>query len=76
MALRVPDNFVDRYQHEFKAVFAKETYWIPLQEDLLPHMGAELHPGDKFDLYVLVIGAIRNKLVFLATEFKSDRAPQ
>lgn len=75
-ALRVQTDFIERYQHEFKAVFGKETYWIPVQEALLPHMGSELHPGDKFDLYVIVIGAINNKLVFMTTEFKSDRAPQ
>lgn len=74
-ALRVQTDFVERYQHEFKAVFGKETYWIPVQESLLPHMGSELHPGDKFELYVIVIGAINNKLVFLTTEFRSDRAP-
>lgn len=74
--LRVPDNFVNLYQYEFKAVFGKETYWIPVQDELLPSMGAELLSGDKFELYVLLIGAIKNKLVFLTTEFKSDRAPQ
>lgn len=74
-ALRVPDDFVNRYRHEFKVVFGKETYWIPVQEELLPQMGSELLPGDKFELYVIVIGAIKNRLVFLMTQFKSDRAP-
>lgn len=74
-ALRVPAGFTDRYQHEFRVEFGKETYWIPVQEKLLLPMGSELHPGDKFELYLVVIGAIDNKLVMLATEFKSDRAP-
>ena len=73
--LRVPESFVQLYQQEFKVVFGKEIYWIPVQENLLPHMGSELHPGDTFQLYVVVIGAINNKLVFLTTEFSSDRAP-
>ena len=75
-ALRIPADFVDLYQHEFKAEFGNDTYWIPVREELLPHMGSELHPGDKFELYVVVIGAIKNRLVFMATEFKSDRAPE
>jgi len=74
-ALRVSDDFVNLYQYEFKAVFGKESYWIPVQEELLPHMGSELHAGDKFELYIIVIGAIKNRLVFLTTEFKSDRVP-
>lgn len=74
-SLRVQADFVERYQQEFKVVFGKQTYWIPVQEALLPHMGSELHSGDTFELYVVVIGAINNKLVFLTTEFKSDRAP-
>jgi len=73
--LRVPDDFINLYKQEFKIVFGDEIYWVPVQEELLPHMGTELHPGDKFELYVIVIGAIDNKLVFLATEFRSDRAP-
>ena len=73
--LRVPDDFVNRYQREFKVVFDKHTYWIPVQEGLLPAMGAELQAGDRFELYIIVIGAIKNRLVFLTTEFKSGRAP-
>ena len=75
-ALRVPDGFINLYEHEFKAEFNSEIYWIPVQEDLLLPMSSELHPGDTFELYVVVIGAKDNKLVMLATEFKSDRAPQ
>lgn len=74
-SLRIPVEFVERYQQEFKVVLDKETYWIPVQETLLPYMGSELHSGDKFELYIILIGAINNKLVFLTTEFKSDRAP-
>lgn len=75
-SLRVPAGFVELYQHEFRAEFGGETYWIPVQEKLLLPMGSELHPGDKFELYVVLIGAINSKPVFLATEFKSDREPQ
>ena len=74
-SLRVPDGFIDLYQHEFKAEFKGETIWIPVQERLLLPMSSELHPGDRFKLFVVVIGAKYNKLVLLATEFKSDRAP-
>ncbi len=74
--LRVPDDFINLYRQEFKVVFGKDTYWIPVQEELLPAMGSELHEGDTFELYVIVIGAIKDRLVFLTTEFKSDRAPE
>lgn len=73
--LRVPADFVDRYQHEFKAEFGNEVVWIPVQESLLLPMSSELHPGDMFKLFVVLIGAKDGKLVMLATEFKSDRAP-
>ena len=75
-SLRVPEEFVQLYQHEFKVVFGDEAYWIPVQEALLLPMSSELHPGDPFELYLILIGAVDNELVFLATEFRSDRAPR
>lgn len=75
-ALRVPPGFADLYQHEFKAVFNSETIWIPVQEPLLLPMSSELHAGDRFKLYAIVIGVNDYKPVIIATEFKSDRAPE
>ncbi|MDH5445968.1 MAG: hypothetical protein OEY52_10445 [Gammaproteobacteria bacterium] len=74
-ALRVPPDFINLYQNEFKVVLGNDTYWIPVQEHLLLPMSSELHAGDQFDLFVIVIGAKDGKLVMLATEFRSDRAP-
>lgn len=72
-SLRVKQAFLDLYQREFKVLFGTETYWIPLQEPLIEAMGNELHPGDQFEVYVLLIGSISKRLVFLTTEFKSER---
>lgn len=74
--LRVPDSFINLYRHEFKVEFNGESFWIPVQEDLLLPMNSELHQGDSFELYVVLIGAKDNQLVMLATEFKSGRYPQ
>lgn len=75
-SLRVKKEFLDLYHNEFKIKFGKETYWIPVQETLLPDMGNELNEGDEFELYVLLIGSTKDKFVFLTTEFKSNRTRQ
>lgn len=72
-ALRVKQPFIDLYQQEFKASFNGKVIWIPVQQNLLEAMGNELHTGDQFELYVLLIGASRERFVFLTTEFKSER---
>lgn len=72
-SLRVKKEFMDLYHNEFKIQFGKETYWVPVQELLLTDMANELHKDDEFELYILLIGSSKDRFVFLATEFRSNR---
>ncbi|MDH5182167.1 MAG: hypothetical protein OEZ39_12735 [Gammaproteobacteria bacterium] len=72
--LRVREDFLAQYQREFKVALNGETLWIPLREPMVNDMGNELHTDNAFELFVLLIGAIDQRFVFLATDFKSSRS--
>lgn len=63
--------FIDVYKHELLIQVDGTDYWIPIQEQLLPYMGNELVVGSKFDLYIIFVGTVKDKWMFLATEFNS-----
>lgn len=51
-----------------------QHHWVQVQDRLLPAMGEELKKGQRFDLYIAVLGATHNGCVFVATAF--DAAPK
>jgi hypothetical protein len=70
----VPSNqrIVEMYQNELLVQENGADYWVPVQEQLIPAMGDELKQGQRFELYVALIGAINNRCVFIATEFNAN----
>jgi hypothetical protein len=65
---------IQAYRREFLVTDGGREYWVPVQEALLPVMGDELKKGQRFELYVAVLGATHQRCVFVATEF--DAAPK
>jgi hypothetical protein len=70
-ALPSSRNLMETYKNEFLVQDNGKEYWIPVQEPLIPAMGQELKEGQRFELYLAVIGGTSNRCVFIATEFNA-----
>jgi len=73
-AFRWNQNVVDAYKQEFLVKITGKDYWVPVQDAILPAMGQELKKGQRFELYIAVLGATNNRCLFVATEF--DASPE
>ena len=60
------------YKNELLFHINGNEFWMPSQQQLLPHMVNEMKAGDTFKVYVVLIGSINNKCVLLLSEFKSN----
>ena len=71
---QIPSNqhVVEMYRHELLVQENGVDYWVPIQEQLIPAMGDELKQGERFELYVALIGSLNNRCVFIATEFNAN----
>jgi hypothetical protein len=68
-SVRWSKEVVEMYKNEFLVQEQGRDYWIPLQQQLVPEMGQELKKGQRFELYLVVIGSTGNRCMFIATEF-------
>ena len=71
-AIRSNQQIVEMYKNEVLVQENGVDYWVPVQEQLIPALGEELKQGQRFVLYVVLIGAVNNRCVFIATEFNAS----
>jgi len=57
------------FQREVRAVEDGIEYWMPVQEILEPAMTAELSPGDEIEVFVIHIGQMSDRQLFLINKF-------
>jgi len=57
------------FQRELKVVEAGREYWVPVQEVLVPAMNRELQPGEEIELFIIYIGQLAGRHIFLVNEF-------
>lgn len=57
------------FQRELKVVEQGIEYWMPIQEILVPAMTAELKPEDEIEVFVILIGQVSGRYMFLVNEF-------
>lgn len=60
------------FRQELKVAEAGIGYWVPVQEVLLPSMKRELRPGEEIDLFVIYIGQVAGRHIFLVNEFAHE----
>lgn len=65
-------NLIETYKHEILIQDKGKTYWIPVQEQFIPAMRKELKAGQRFELYLAVLGGTNNQCIFVATEFNAN----
>jgi hypothetical protein len=68
------------YEREYLYKEGSEEYWLPTSTPITKYFDKELKPGDKMDLYLISIGAYRNKdeidCVLLVEEFQKRATKQ
>lgn len=62
------------FKHEIRVAEEDRPHWLPIQEVLLPHIEQELAAGNAVDLYLMWIGYVERRWVFLVNEFQKPNA--
>lgn len=57
------------FRRELKIVEAGSEYWVPVQEVLVPSMNSELRPKEEIELFMIYIGQVDGRHIFLVNEF-------
>ena len=60
------------FRREVKIREAGVEYWLPVQEVLWPVMNAELLPQEKIEVFVIYIGQVNGRHVFLINAFDHE----
>lgn len=60
------------FPQELRVSEAGTDYWVPVQEVLVPAMRAELQTGEEIELYMIYIGQIDGRHLFLVNAFDHD----
>ena len=60
------------FAQELKVSEGGTAYWFPVQEVLVPAMQSELRPGQGIELFMISIGYVRGRHVFLINAFDDE----
>jgi hypothetical protein len=60
------------FKRELKIHEAGVDYWVPVQEVLVPVMMAELRPPERIELFLIYIGQVNGRHVFLVNAFDHE----
>ena len=56
-----PAEYASLYQNEYLYKEGDAEYWIATEEPITKYFDKELHPGDRITIYLISIGAYRQK---------------
>lgn len=62
----------DAFRREAKIQEAGSEYWVPVQEVLEPDLRRERRPGEEIDLFMIYIGQINGRHLFLVNAFDHE----
>ncbi len=74
-SLKIDPQIASLYQQEIQVTEGMRILWIPIQEQLFPHIHQELVINDKFELFIIFIGKVESDFLFIATEFQNLHSP-
>jgi hypothetical protein len=57
------------FRRELKIAEAEREYWVPVQNVLVTSMKTELRPGEEIELFMIYIGQVDGRHIFLVNEF-------
>jgi hypothetical protein len=70
-AMNVP-GITTAFRREVKITEAGTDYWVPVQEFLAPTMNDELRIGEEIELFMIYIGQINGRHLFLVNAFDHE----
>jgi hypothetical protein len=73
--LQIDLKLASLYQQEIQVKEGMRVHWIPMQEQIIPHIKTELVKNDTIELFIIFIGRAESEFVFIATEFEKPIAP-
>lgn len=73
--LKFDVKFASLYKQEIRVSEGTSLHWIPIQEQLFPHINQELVNNDTIELFVILIGKVESEFVFIGTEFEKPISP-
>jgi hypothetical protein len=62
-------GITDEFKREVKVREEGVDYWLPVQEVLAPIMLRELRPGEEIQLFVIYVGQVGGRYLFLVNAF-------
>jgi hypothetical protein len=72
-SLDLSPKILDLFKQEILVREDGSQYWLPIQEELLPHVAREIRTGDLVDLYIMRVGSTQTESVFIVNEFQARR---
>ncbi len=72
---RIDAKLAALYQQEIQVFDGVGIYWIPIQEQLIPHIDRELVQNDSMELFIILTGTVESEYVFIATEYEKPLSP-
>jgi hypothetical protein len=67
--LNIDPKFASLYRREIQVTDGLNVHWIPIQEQLFPHIKRELVKNDMVELFIILTGKAGSEFIFIATEF-------
>lgn len=71
---RMDERFIKIFEQEALFIDGSNSYWFPVQSQLIPHFRKEIARGDAVYLYVMLIGTVwegdEMPYLFIVNEFK------
>lgn len=71
-AMGHPDTYAGVFQQEIEITQDATRYWMPVQDVLVEQLQAEVPAGAELDLYLLLMGGQRDRIVFAVSEFDAQ----
>jgi len=68
--LKIDQKFASLYLQEIQVTEGIRVHWIPIQEQIIPYINAELVKNDTIELFIIFIGKVESEFIFIATEFE------
>jgi hypothetical protein len=73
--LKFDINIASLYKQEIRVSDGTREHWIPIQEQLFPHLNHEVVKNDTIELFIILTGCVESEYVFIATEFVKPVLP-
>lgn len=64
------------FKQELRVDEAGTTYWLPVQQTLVPHIASELKTGDTIELFLVFVGYADGRTLLVVNAFSHDGPAQ